>query len=126
MEPFKLELNSYIASKCLTPDQIYSADESGLFWRRIPDKTFVASDEKQAPGRKTAKERVTILVCANFSEIHKLKSKSPRALKDYSEMTLKYTHSKTAWMIKVCFHKWFHESIVKEVSFSAIFLHFYL
>ena len=51
----------------LQETQIYNADESGLFFRCIPDKTFVAACEKSAQGFKIQKER------ANSDGSHKLK-----------------------------------------------------
>lgn len=49
----------------ITEQQLYNADESSLFWRMLPKRTFVGATEKSAPGRKTAKERVTFMLCAN-------------------------------------------------------------
>lgn len=54
--------------------QLYCADESGLFYRLLPDRTFVAANEKNAPGRKEAKERVTFLLCTNADGTYKIKS----------------------------------------------------
>lgn len=42
--------------------QIYNADETGLFYRLLPNKTFVAAHEKTAPGHKTLKDRITVLL----------------------------------------------------------------
>lgn len=36
----------------LTKEQVYNADESGLYYRLLPDRTYVAASEKTAPGRK--------------------------------------------------------------------------
>lgn len=72
----------------LDPLQVYNADESGLFWRVMPNKTFVSCNEKSVPGRKVSKERVTILPCANAAGTHALKmvvigkSNKPRAFQN--------------------------------------------
>ena len=49
----------------LVPAQLYNADESGLYWRCLPEKTLASSDEKEAPGMKKQKDRVTLMLCAN-------------------------------------------------------------
>lgn len=48
------------------PSNIFNADETGLFFRLLPDKTleFKAVD---CHGGKNNKERVTVTVCANMS-----------------------------------------------------------
>lgn len=69
-----------------SPDQIYNADETGLFFRLLPDKTLEFKDVK-CSGGKQSKERLTALVCANMSGNDKLpilvigKSKNPRCFK---------------------------------------------
>ena len=57
-----------IAEKCYTPDEIFNADESGLFWKKMPERTFLAKHNKSASGHKVAiKDRITILFCSNAS-----------------------------------------------------------
>jgi hypothetical protein len=50
VEPFKQKFAETIEALDLVPEQIYNADESGLFWRLLPDKTLVHKNEAQAPG----------------------------------------------------------------------------
>lgn len=57
----------------LCQDQLYNADESGLYWKKVPEKTFVSSLEKTAPGSKMEKQRLTFMCCLNASGSHKLK-----------------------------------------------------
>ncbi|XP_048759404.1 tigger transposable element-derived protein 6-like [Ostrea edulis] len=47
-------------------DDIYNADETGIYYRAIPDSTHVFKNEI-ASGSKKCKDRVTALVCANMS-----------------------------------------------------------
>ena len=54
----------------MTRDQIYIADETGLFWRAIPTK-FLANPSEMN-GYKIEKERVTLMTYANASGMHKL------------------------------------------------------
>ena len=59
--------------KGLTAKQIYNADETGLLWKCLPDRTLVAYREKSAPGFKKSKECLTVLGCTNATGTHKLK-----------------------------------------------------
>ena len=51
IEPFKLRFLQKVNDLNLDPSQVYNADESGLFWRVMPNKTFVSCNEKDVPGR---------------------------------------------------------------------------
>ncbi|UYV72509.1 hypothetical protein LAZ67_9003463 [Cordylochernes scorpioides] len=42
-----------------TPDQVFNADESGLFWKKMPERTYVSKFYKSASGHKAAKDRIT-------------------------------------------------------------------
>jgi len=33
-----------------TPEQVFNADEIGLFWKRMPSRIFLSKNEKTAPG----------------------------------------------------------------------------
>ncbi|UYV71483.1 hypothetical protein LAZ67_8003469 [Cordylochernes scorpioides] len=44
---------------------IFNADETGLFWRLLPDKTLHFKGET-CTGGKASKERITILLCCNM------------------------------------------------------------
>lgn len=120
--PFIHHLRAKIFEMELTDAQLYNADESGLFYRLLPDKTFVASNEKNAPGRKTAKERITFLLCANAEGTHKVKPlvigkyAKPRCFKGF-ENPLDYANSKSSWMTSLIFYDWFHNCFVKQVIF---------
>jgi len=65
IEPFQKDFEELVIQNNFKSEQIYNDDESGLFWRMLPDHTLVSSTEKAAPGRKIIKERVTFMPCAN-------------------------------------------------------------
>lgn len=48
-----------------SPKDIFNGDETGLFYRMLPTKSFVAKGET-CVGGKMSKERLTIFVCANM------------------------------------------------------------
>ncbi|CAH2084544.1 unnamed protein product [Euphydryas editha] len=120
IEPFKLRFLQRVKDLNLNPSQMYNADESELFWRVIPNKTFVFYNEKSVPGRKVSKKRVTILPCANSAGTHSLKmvvvgkSNKPRAFNNI-DLPVHYYEQKSARMTKDLFKKWFDECFVPEV-----------
>ncbi|KAJ8934737.1 hypothetical protein NQ314_013219 [Rhamnusium bicolor] len=120
VEPFKEKLKKKIKELNLTSDQLYNADESGLFWRLLPNKTSVHSGEKSAPGRKISKERITFMPCANASGSHKLrlfvlgKAKKPRAFAN-SSIPVSYKGQRKAWVTQDIFSEWFHSEFVPDV-----------
>lgn len=69
-----------------SPDDVYNADETGLFFKCLPDRTF-AFKGQSCHGGKQSKERITVLPCANMSGTDKLplliigKSMKPRCFK---------------------------------------------
>ena len=93
------------------PDDIYNADETGIFYRLLPDKTleFKAVD---CHGGKKSKDRLTALVCANMSGNDKLplliigKYARPRCFKNIKTLPTLYTSNKKAWMTSEIFSDW--------------------
>ena len=77
---------------------MFNCDETGLYFKLMPDKTLASSFEKSADVRKTQKERVTINACANASGSIKLpllligKSKNPQCFKNISREQLRVTY----------------------------------
>ena len=77
-----------------SPRQVYNADESGLFWKKMPSRTFVSQKENKAAGFKVLKDRLTLLFAGNAYGDVKLKpmlvcrSNNPRPLKNYDKEAL--------------------------------------
>ncbi|XP_055919296.1 jerky protein homolog-like [Eupeodes corollae] len=100
---------------------IYYADESGLYWKLLPGKTYVSWAEKTVPGRKAEKQRITFMACTNASGRHKVKplvigkAKNPRPFRNVC-LPVHYRHSKSAWMTGAIFKDWFHNLFVPEVQ----------
>ncbi|XP_050306325.1 jerky protein homolog-like [Anthonomus grandis grandis] len=121
VDPFKRTLRLKINELQLTKEQIYKADETGLYWKLLPGKTYVAREEKTAPGRKTEKQRVTFLACTNAAGTHKVKpliigkAKNPRSFRNFN-CPVHYRNSKTAWMTAAIFKEWFHRMFIPEVT----------
>lgn len=120
VEPFKNALQNKMAEMQLCPDQIYNADESGLFWKLLPQRTLAHQAEASAPGRKMSKQRLTFMLCCNASGTHKMrlfvlgKSQKPRAFGS-EPLPVKYRGQKKAWVTREIFRDWFYMDFVPEV-----------
>lgn len=65
----------------LANQTILKVDESGLFWRKIPQRTFIALEGNRFPRFKPVKDRLTAMVGANAAG----DSENQRALKNKSK-----------------------------------------
>ncbi|KAM4045427.1 tigger transposable element-derived protein 1-like [Anomaloglossus baeobatrachus] len=85
--------------------QVFNVDETGLFWKRLPNRTYIAKEEKSAPGHKVGKERLTLLLGGNAAGDYKLKpmlvyqAENPRALKGISkgQLPVIWKSNRKAW-----------------------------
>ncbi|XP_055708815.1 jerky protein homolog-like [Phlebotomus papatasi] len=120
---FMEKFQQLIEEEDLCYEQIYNADETGLWYKTLPKKTLAEKIQKRTAGYKVNKERVTILACANATGYHKLplfvigKSEKPRALKHVNKFDLpvKYGHQPSAWMSRYLFKEWFFNDFVPQV-----------
>ena len=104
---FPQEFVQLIDDEEYDPDNVYNADELGLVAKSLPTKMLATGEEKEAPGFKLQKERVTVMACANASGTHKIplfligKSKRPRCFpRDLTPLV--YTNQSNAWMDGDC------------------------
>jgi hypothetical protein len=105
MEAIQVICDSY------KPDDIYNMDETGLYWRRMPNGGL---SSKGRPGQKADKTRITIVVASNATGSDKLPlwiigtSKTPHALRGI-DMTLfgcVWRYNKKAWMRHEIMEEW--------------------
>ncbi|GFU77949.1 tigger transposable element-derived protein 1 [Trichonephila clavipes] len=73
---FPEELAKTIEDGDYSADQVFNADETGLYWKKLPNRTYIAKDEEIASGHKASKDRVTLLLCSNASGNRMLKNLS--------------------------------------------------
>lgn len=123
-EDYKKKIKEIIGQEHLSPEQIYNADETGLFYKMMPGKTLASKIDDAAKGYKKNKDRITLLVCSNATGRHKLpllligKSAKPRAFKNVNMESLPviYRSQKSAWMNSKLFKDWFFENFVPNVE----------
>jgi hypothetical protein len=102
---FHMKFQKFVQEENLKPDQIYSADQSGSYWKGLPTRTLVFERHKCAPGHKSSKERHMVMCCGNASENHKLKfivvrqAKKPQSFKgtEANCIPVHYYNQKGAW-----------------------------
>ena len=119
-EHFIDEFENTVKEEKLTPEQVYNADETSLYWRYIPRATYVTADENTASGFKDSKERITVLACANAAGTHKCKlliigrSKNPKSFRGVRFLPVHYRNNKRSWMTSDIFKEWFKTCFIPE------------
>uniref|UniRef100_A0A673UP80 Tigger transposable element derived 7 n=1 Tax=Suricata suricatta TaxID=37032 RepID=A0A673UP80_SURSU len=122
VEPFRQKLYMLIKDEKLSLAQLYSEDETDLFWKSMPENIQATRKEICLPGRRINKERLSTLLCANADGTHKLKSiiigksKLPKSVKeDTSTLPVIYKPGKEVWFTRELFSDWFFQNFVPEV-----------
>ncbi|XP_042225918.1 tigger transposable element-derived protein 1-like [Homarus americanus] len=102
------------------PEQVFNVDETGLYWKKMLDRTYIAKEEKTMPGFKALKDRITLLLGGNAAGDCKLKpllayhSENPRALKGVIKASIPVVWK--AWMTQVLFKDWFFHNFLPDVE----------
>lgn len=110
VQQFKDNIQSFVAG--FSPEDIFNADECGLFSKALPDKTLAIKGDKCKSGKKS-KLRVTVMLAAS-STGEKLKplvigkSLKPRCFKNVKvdKLPVTYKANKKAWMTSGIFEEW--------------------
>ncbi|BFZ04012.1 hypothetical protein BsWGS_07051 [Bradybaena similaris] len=121
---FPKALAEIIKERGYTAQQVFNVDETGLFWKRMPNRTYIAKEEKSAPGHKASKERLTLLLGGNAAGDFKLKpllvyqAENPRPLKDIwkSQLPVIWKSNKKAWVTLAVFEDWFVNYFMPSVE----------
>ncbi|CAC5356722.1 unnamed protein product [Mytilus coruscus] len=98
-----------------TPENVFNADETGLLFNALLDKTFGQNGEACKDG-KLAKERITVMLAYNSTGEKLLplvigKAKKPRCFKNINVNNLPviWQSSKKAWMTEYIFTEWMQQ-----------------
>ena len=91
--------------------EIYNCDETGLYFRALPEETLCFKNDKLS-GSKKSKERLTVLLTANMDGSDKLrpfvigKSANPRCFRGIKKLSVTYKSNKNSWMTATLFQEW--------------------
>ena len=109
---------------------IFNCDESGLFYKLLPNKTLSFKGQKCAGG-KLSKDRITVLFCVNMDGSYKYplltigKSEKPRCFKGQVTLPTEYKSNRKAWMTAELFTEWlrkFDRKMAAEKRKGALLL----
>ncbi|XP_072255075.1 tigger transposable element-derived protein 1-like [Pyxicephalus adspersus] len=117
------EFPNLISEGGYLPEQVFNMDETGLFWKRMPSRTFLFKDEVKRPGFKAHKDRVTVIMAGNAAGFMLkpgliYKAKKPRALKNKNTALLPvfWMHNSNAWITKALTHELFFHCFMPQVK----------
>ncbi|KAL3967274.1 NLR family CARD domain-containing protein 3 [Sarotherodon galilaeus] len=105
-EEFLKKFEEFINQEGYIPQQVFNCDETGLFWKKMPWRTYITS----------MKDRLTLALCANASGDSKVKpllvyhSENPRAFKQHKilkeRLEVMWRSNPTAWVTRQFFVEW--------------------
>lgn len=105
------------------PEQIFNVDKTRLFWKKMPERTYLHQEAQAMPGYKAFKDRITLLLGGNVAGfklkpflIHK--SEDPPMCENIGQETLPvyYQSDQKAWMTQVFFEDWFVNCFIRQVQ----------
>jgi len=104
------------------PRDIFNMDETGLYYRALPDKTLAVKGTDVSGGKKS-KERLTASLCVNqLGEFEKTlvigKSLHPRCFRnlDIRRLPVIWRANKKAWMNTALFEEWVRDFNCRMLS----------
>lgn len=107
VQKWSLDLKEKI--KEYKPENVYNLDETALFWRLLPSKTYAFTDESSY-GNKKSKERITVVVITNADGSDRTcvmigKSVRPLAFRGINHFPIDYYHQKNSWINSEIYRK---------------------
>ncbi|XP_068210919.1 titin homolog [Palaemon carinicauda] len=120
---YQLEFEDIIREGGYDHRQVFSCSETGLFWKRMPFRTYIHKRAKRTLGFKEWKDRLSVVLCGNAAG-HMIKPgvvyrmKNPCALKDKYKWTLPvfWQQNAKAELTASLFKQWFRGCFVPEVK----------
>ncbi|KAK1332815.1 LOW QUALITY PROTEIN: hypothetical protein QTO34_006346 [Cnephaeus nilssonii] len=118
---FMTEFQEHIEAEGFVPQQVFTCDETSLFWKKMPTRTYVTQEEESLLGHKPA----DVIVAWNASGDFRMKpllvyhSGNPGVFKKDNVMRNKVhvmwkAHFSKAWVIRQFFIEWIHEVFAQK------------
>nr|XP_045377768.1 tigger transposable element-derived protein 1-like [Camelus bactrianus] len=123
-------LRSILEEGSYSPHQVFNVDETGLFWKRLPERMLLELEGMTGPGPKASKDHLTLLLGGNAAGDFKLKpllvypSENPRALRGCSKASLPvvWRSNRNDWLTPSIFQEWFTGCFCPAVENRALLL----
>ena len=61
------EFREYVEAEGFVPRQVFNYDETGLLWKKMPNRTHITQEEEALPRHKLMKDKLTLLLYGNAS-----------------------------------------------------------
>ncbi|XP_033299463.1 jerky protein homolog-like [Bombus bifarius] len=105
-------------------DNIYNADNTGILWRVLPEKTSIFDRQRTPTSKRRMKEKVTAFLCTNVTGSHMLpiliigELNSSRRNRDYysNDLSVMYRANTKGLLDSKIFNEWFDECFLKSVT----------
>ncbi|CAL7938614.1 unnamed protein product [Xylocopa violacea] len=101
------------------PQQVFSCGETSLFWKKMPRRTYIMTEENALLGHKPMRDQLRLLFCANASGDLKIKpllvyhTETPRAFKkcnvQKSRLNVMWRSNDKAKMTRDIITNWMNE-----------------
>ncbi|XP_005008025.1 tigger transposable element-derived protein 1-like [Cavia porcellus] len=118
-EAFAAEFQKLMVTECYLPEQVFNCNEMGLFWKKMPKRTYITAGGNAVPCHEPIKDRLTLLFCANASGDFKVKpllvyhSKNTPAFKtckvQKSQFNIIWRSNSKALVTRIFFIEWVNE-----------------
>ncbi|XP_068246791.1 tigger transposable element-derived protein 1-like [Palaemon carinicauda] len=105
-----------IAEQIYIPQQVFHCHETGLFWKKMPRRTFIMAEKKRVPGHIPMTNWLNLALCANASCECKVKpllvyrSENPRAFQSQrvfkGKLQMMWRTKSKAWVTRHFFTEW--------------------
>ena len=129
-EVFTPKFQRLLVSERYLLEQVFNCNKTGLFWKKMPKRTYITEEEKAVPRHKPMKDHLTFLFCANVSGDFKVKpplvyhSENPRAFKkckvQKSQLNVMWRSNSKAWVTRILFVEWINEAFGPAVKKSLL------
>ncbi|KFD68291.1 hypothetical protein M514_19553 [Trichuris suis] len=103
---FKGEPDQIIVGEKYLPEQISNVEETNLFWKRMPERTYIQQHFRTTAAYKVNKESVALVLAGNVAGfklklflIYHLENTGPLKNLNNNSLHVYYSHNKKALMI---------------------------
>ena len=120
---FTTECKKIIVDNDFTPYLVYNVDDTGLYWKKLPSRTYISRKENLVPGFKASKDWLTLFLGGNTSGTLKLKPllvyhfETLRIMKGIlkSHLPVIWTSNRKVWVTQKIFSEWYSKHFFHSV-----------